>query len=134
MPYTCRASHICSRASITVQTAPSEGLATDEMERIELVRRFHRRARIVLPSERAHAAFHVVVEDQVAMGEETPVAATLDRLIREGLDRHEAVHAIASVLAGQLWEALESDKTAVGSFYDEVARLSARQWLESFRE
>ena len=33
---------------------------------------------------------HVVVENQVALGEATPVPATLDRLMDEGLDRHDA--------------------------------------------
>ena len=41
---------------------------------------------------------HVVVENQVALGDATPVPATLDRLMDEGLDRHEAVHAIGSIL------------------------------------
>jgi hypothetical protein len=32
------------------------------------------------------------------MGDATVVPATLNRLMREGLDRHDAVHAIGSVL------------------------------------
>jgi hypothetical protein len=40
---------------------------------------------------------HVVVENQVALGEATSVPEALDRLINEGLDRHDAVHAVGSV-------------------------------------
>jgi hypothetical protein len=41
---------------------------------------------------------HVVVENQVALGEVMRVPETLERLLDEGLDRHEAVYAIGSVL------------------------------------
>jgi len=49
-------------------------------------------------SARAHAATHGIVENQAAMGHATVVPTTLDRLMRDGLDRHDAVHAIGSVL------------------------------------
>jgi hypothetical protein len=46
---------------------------------------YHRRNRLsVGQSARAHAATHVIVENQVAMGDATVVPATLDR--------HDAVH------------------------------------------
>jgi hypothetical protein len=51
-------------------------------------------------SIRAHAANHVIVENQLAMGDATVVPATLARLMQEGLDRHDAIHAIGSVLVG----------------------------------
>jgi hypothetical protein len=41
---------------------PEEWLALDEAERIRLAERYHRRARIRVPSTKAHAAMHVVVE------------------------------------------------------------------------
>jgi hypothetical protein len=40
----------------------------------------------------------VAVETQLAEGHAEATAA-LDRLLQEGLDRHEALHAIGSVLA-----------------------------------
>ena len=85
---------------------PQEWLALDESERLSAVTEYHRRARIGLPRarRRAHAAMHTVVENQVAMGDEIPVKRKLDQLIEEGLDLHTAVHAIASVLIGRLWE------------------------------
>jgi hypothetical protein len=59
---------------------------------------YHKRAKQPFSeSERLHAAAHVIVENQAALGDATVVPATLDRLMREGLDRHDAIHAIAYV-------------------------------------
>ena len=44
------------------------------------------------------ALAHVVVENQVVLGEAMPVPETLNRLMDEELDHHEAVHAICSIL------------------------------------
>ena len=52
-----------------------EWLATDEAERIELVRAYHRRARVRLPNERLHALIHVIVENQLALGEVVVIEA-----------------------------------------------------------
>jgi hypothetical protein len=65
-----------------------EWLSLDESERIRLVVEYHRRARIRLPNIKAHAAFHVIAESQIALGDQIPVRRTLVRLMEEGLDRH----------------------------------------------
>src|ERR1700676_270077 len=72
---------------------PEQWLALDEGERIHLAQSYHRRARVRLPNEKVHAVLHVVVENQIALGDEMPVQRTVQRLIAEGLDRHEAIHA-----------------------------------------
>jgi hypothetical protein len=55
-------------------------------------------------SRRGHAIAHTIVESQLATGEVAGVPATLARLMREeGLDRHDAVHAIGSVLMGLIF-------------------------------
>jgi hypothetical protein len=51
----------------------SAWLAADETRRIDLVRAYHRRAGVRLPNERLHAAIHVIVENQLALGEEVVV-------------------------------------------------------------
>jgi len=73
-------------------------LRTDEGERIALVESSHRRRRIRVPRLRLHATIHVVVENQIALGEAAVIDA-LARLRTEGLTRHEAVHAVGMVLA-----------------------------------
>jgi hypothetical protein len=81
---------------------PAKWLALDEATRIEFVRRYHTRIGAELPSVRAHAAAHAIVENQLAEG--LPEAKrALGRLLGEGLDRHEAIHAIGSVLMGHIW-------------------------------
>ncbi|HEY5281600.1 MAG TPA: hypothetical protein VIM14_02320, partial [Polyangia bacterium] len=94
---------------------PDEWLALDEGERIDLVGRFHRGARIPLPNLLAHAAFHVAVENQLALPDQVLVRDTLQRLIREGLSRHDAIHAVASVLAVRVHELLQPGASATES-------------------
>ena len=108
----------------------------DEGEQIALVSDYHRRSRIKTPNPRVHAAMHVAVENQMLMGDEAPVAAALERLTAEGLDRHEAIHAIASVLAGLMFDAIKSlnrdDLKAV--YYRDVSELTADKWLSQADE
>ena len=72
---------------------PQEWLELDESERIDAVIDYHKRAKkTVGQDKRLHAAAHVI-ESQVAMGDATVVPAPLNRLMREGLERHDAIHA-----------------------------------------
>src|SRR4029434_9117457 len=73
-------------------------LQLDEIERVDRVMDYHRRTRVKLANPKLHAMTHVVVENQRALGDATPVPTTLERLMDEGLDRHEAIHAIGSIL------------------------------------
>jgi hypothetical protein len=76
--------------------------ALDEQERSHLVEAYHRGARISLPSPSTHAILHTVVENQVAALDPPATGRALARLMAEGLDRHEAIHAIAWVLTDQM--------------------------------
>ncbi|HZM44172.1 MAG TPA: hypothetical protein VFC14_05020 [Burkholderiales bacterium] len=88
--------------------SPEVWLGLDEGERILLVEWYHRDARIPLPrsTRRLHAAIHAVVENQLALNDE-PVVRALARLTKEGLSRHDAVHAIGSVVAGEIFDRLK---------------------------
>ena len=112
---------------------PEEWLALDEAERIVIVEDYHRRKRIRMPSVEAHACFHVMVENQIAMGEKLPVESKLNQLMEEGLDRHEAVHAIASILSRQVYYALKRQQTSDPSkaYYAALEDLTAENWLRS---
>jgi len=109
-------------------------LALDEAERIQLARDYHIRARVELPNTEVHAMLHAVVENQVALGDATPVRARLRQLMAQGLDRHDAVHAIASVLITYL-NRLKRDPEAAGDvnagYYAALKRLNARKWRRS---
>ena len=115
---------------------PEEWLALDEMQRLDLVEDYHRRARVRLPNAGGHAALHAAVENQIALGDEIPVQRTTQRLIAEGLDRHEAIHAIASVLAGHMWNLTRQPQLAADDdpnipYYAELERLTAKSWRRS---
>ena len=73
-------------------------LDLDEDERMSLIMDYHRRARIKLPNAKMHVIVHTIVENQAALGSGYVVAETLERLMGEGFDRHEAIHAVGSVL------------------------------------
>jgi hypothetical protein len=78
-----------------------------------------------------HAAAHVLVENQVAMSDATVVPVTLNRLMREGLDRHDAIHAIASVLMGIVCDAVrnpEGKPIDINDANRELGELTAAGW------
>src|SRR5258706_15284518 len=91
-----------------VQPEPSEWLALDEQERIGLVEAYHRAVRTKLPNVAAHACLHAIVENQIAEGLE-PLVRAIVRLMKEGLSRHDAVHAIGSVGADHFYEGRHSE-------------------------
>ncbi len=106
-------------------------LELDESERMRLVARYHRRQRIRLPNETIHATMHVIVENQVALGDAFPAKAVLIRLMNEGLDRHEAIHAIGSVLSEKLFAVMSGEdvKGDINADYVEKLKfLSAESW------
>lgn len=111
---------------------PTDWLRTDEGDRIELISAYHRRKKIELPNAQLHAVIHVVVENQLALGEET-VMKTLARLQGEGLSRHDALHAIGSVLAENLYELMKEADASTGESYqrylERLQKLTAKNWL-----
>ena len=110
---------------------PEQWLALDEQERILLVEAHHRMARIKLPNLTAHAIFHAVIENQIAENLESVVRA-MARLTAEGLSRHEAIHAIASVLGEHIVELFNGnvDGNSAETYNAAVERLTARDWRD----
>lgn len=113
---------------------PRAWLALDEMDRVDLVERYHRKTGVDLPDLNSHAAIHVVVENQLAMAHD-PVVRAMKRLMAGGLSRHDAVHAIASVLAEHLFNLLKDEiqSTEAMAIYDAaIERLTVESWYEDF--
>jgi len=104
----------------------------DESERILLVKQYHKRERMKLPNAAVHAVFHVIVENQIAMGDEMNVSKTLDRLIGDGLDRHDAVHAIGAVLAGHMHDIMaeEAYEFSQDAYAADMEALTVEKWRE----
>ena len=112
----------------------SEWLALGEQARIDLAFQFHKAARIKIPNAIAHASVHTIVENQIAENIE-PIVRAMSRLQREGLSRHDSLHAVASVLAEHIHEVLAAeDGTSVPneSYFAAVERLTAKSWLDSY--
>jgi uncharacterized protein DUF1186/SEC-C motif-containing protein len=121
---------------------PEQWLLTDEQRRIDLVMEYHQVAGISLPNEKVHATLHVIVENQIA-DEELPVRRKLTQLMSEGLDRHDAIHAIGSVLASHIVDLLReadeislsdkqaSDRDPNEPYFAELECLTAKSWRRS---
>ncbi len=111
---------------------PQRWLRTDEEQRREIIQRYHRRIGFHAPSETAHVLAHLVVENQAAAGDETPVSATLLRLMDEGVDRHEALHAVGNVLMWHLNQLLRGELAEEDdpnrAYFDELEKLTIAGW------
>jgi Domain of unknown function (DUF1841) len=57
-----------------------------------------------------HVAMHTVIERQIAERNPPEADQALFRLTRAGVDRHDALHQIARVFSGVLWELLREGK------------------------
>jgi hypothetical protein len=114
-----------------VAPSASKWLALDEAERIALVEQSHD---ATMPNLRVHAAIHATVETQIALNLPSVIDAVA-RLQAQGLDRHDTIHAIGSVLAGHMWQLLRDDAPAGdpnAEYFAELDRLSAESWRREF--
>ena len=114
---------------------PEYWLLLDEDERIDMVKAFHKKHRIRLPNLQMHSGLHAMIENQMAEGEDAVVRA-MDRLLAQGLDRHDAIHALCWVFSLQLFEQMKSPSTSPESSLNDsylaaVERVNAQDWLNS---
>jgi hypothetical protein len=113
---------------------PGAWLALDESERMDLVEVFHIEHGINLPNAHLHAIAHAVVENQIAAGEPILVREKLRQLMAQGLDRHDAIHAIGTVLMGHITDLAAgrmADADPNRRYGSALRRLNARRWLRS---
>ncbi len=113
-----------------------EWLALDESERLLLVEQYHRETRIRLPrrARRLHATIHTIVENQLALEDQSIVRATLQRLMGAGLTRHEVIHAIGSVLTEHIYDLLQTKSLPAeghAPYYAALQQLTAEKWRGS---
>jgi hypothetical protein len=108
-------------------------LGMDEDAQISIVREYHKTNTPERLKEDLHAAFHVMIENQLALNEK-PVRETLERLTNEGLDRHEAIHAMCAVLIEHKYDNVHRGSTGSNAkemYYQDLARLVANEWKGS---
>jgi hypothetical protein len=107
----------------------AEWFALDESERQLIVKQYHKHARIRLPSPTMHAIVHAAVETQVAQGHGAASRA-LERMMAEGLSRHDAVHAVGSVVAKHMFGIMKHHRAFDEDAYaSDLDALAAEQWL-----
>ena len=109
---------------------PDRWLATAEPLRVAAVEAHHRALSAPHPPTarpRVHAAIHVVVENQLAEDRPPEVRRALDRLVRAGRSRHEAVHAIADVVASAAQAALAGGRFDAAAYARALDALGAER-------
>lgn len=112
---------------------PAVWLTLGEQDRMDRVLAYHHSVGDRGENEVMHCTLHVIVENQVAMGETmAPVREKLRQLMAQGLDRHQAVHAIAIVLARHMFR-LSQNPTPAGDqqdrYFKELRRMNARKFV-----
>lgn len=109
---------------------PDEWLTLSEDERTTSIIEYHNSPDEELPDVTVHSIFHLIIENQVAMGDELPVKATLNRLIQKGeLERHNAIHAISSALAEYFFDIMNlnnPDAEKPENYFRDVEKLTAQ--------
>ncbi|MFN3762747.1 MAG: DUF1841 family protein [Anaerolineae bacterium] len=130
---------MAKRYNPLVAPDPKEWLEMDENRRVQMVLDYHLEAGIRIPNPYLHAVIHAAVENQAALGDETPVEQTLRRLMDEGLDRHDAIHAVGSVLLNHIWNFLQGGGPADDSdpnvaYFEEVRQLTAQKWIAEYTD
>lgn len=110
---------------------PEEWLARREGDRLDSIVEYHQAAGIKLPSVRAHAALHVVIENQLAEGL-APVVAAYERLLGGGHGRHDAIHALGTVVGDLVFQAVKnSAEPSMDAYFERLARIAPPKGREN---
>jgi len=113
------------------QLSSDEWLDLEESERISLVRIFHEALDDDLPEDaiEMHTMFHVIVENQLAEKVEL-IPETITKLTRQGLDRHEAIHAIAAIVSEDIFDLWKGNKKEFSpkQYRRKLENITAKRW------
>ncbi len=115
-----------------IAPSPADWLGMPEHERVRIVSTFHMVHRLKAGDTKGHAAMHVIVEHQIAMGF-GPTVRAMARLQAQGLSRHDSLHAVGSVVCSHMFEAMRKPANAdSGALQSEInaaiERLDAGSW------
>jgi hypothetical protein len=113
---------------------PQEWLTYDEGERIMSIQGYHNSIKDLAPNAIMHASMHCIVENQLAENLFSTHRA-LKRLMNEGLNRHEAIHAISTVVAEQMQNIMSigkpvDQKAADAQYNKNLKKLTAQAWRD----
>ncbi len=103
-------------------------LNLDESEQLAAVLRYHKGSGLKGERAQLHAVIHTAIESQLAGGLDA-VRRALDRLMAEGLTRHEAVHAIGMPFSEQLLTIMKELRAFDAEKYErDLGQLTAASW------
>lgn len=111
---------------------PAEWLAIDEEERLSMVFAYLDEIPEPIENKQVLGMLLTLTENQVAMGDETPVKAAVDRLEMEGLDRFTALLAVQEVF-GEMMQEMAQDPSSRYSFElhkKRLAKIDSKVWKE----
>ena len=117
---------------------PEQWLELDEQTRIDLVTEFHEEQGLYDEmndqeegSSTLHSTIHAIVENQLAMEVEF-VPKTMAKLLRQGLDRHEAIHAIGAIITEDIFAILQGENEHFFPTNNrrKLEKLTAKRWLK----
>ena len=112
---------------------PEEWLALEEQDRIDQVRSFHETLDDEMASDAlsVHSTIHVIVENQLAMGVEL-IPETIAKLTRQGLDRHEAIHAIGAIISADIFDVLQGNTQEFSpkKYRRKLEKITAKRWVK----
>jgi hypothetical protein len=99
---------------------PKAWLSLDEKLRIRACEEAHAEPPTWHPpikSPTLHAGVHVVVENQLALGQPPQVRTALERLVAQGLNRHEAIHEIGRLVSEVILDVTQQKRPFDGEAY-----------------
>lgn len=106
-------------------------LETDESILLSLIKAYHEPIEVDLTEDEQeiHAILHLVVENQIAE-EEDMVIRTVEKLTRQGLSRHESIHAVAAVLAEDIYDLAQGniEYFDMKKYRRRLDKLTAKRW------
>lgn len=111
----------------------AEWLKTDEAERLQAVIRHHKKAGEAFEGLRVHAIVHLAVETQL-LEDHSVAVRTMSRLLDQGLDRHDALHAIGAALAEQIFGVLKGHAFDPVRYQERLDALTASSWRNSGKD
>ena len=112
--------------------SPEEWLELGEDEKVSWIVEYHEDSGQEEPEGdwELHSILHCVVENQIALGTGN-VPETIKKLIRQGLCRHDAVHAVGSVVGEDIHALLDSQAMFDPKKYRRrLDKLTAKRWLK----
>ena len=110
---------------------PEEWLALEEEARVKLIQEYlEESGDFTGENAHLHACMQAIVENQIAADDPPATAQAVKRLMKEGLERQNALHAVAYALNNELFFMHKNGKEFSTTRYrTNLNKLSARKWL-----